>query len=331
MVYDYKNHLGNVRISFARNTGTGGLEITDANDYYPFGMSHLKTGNAYFGAGKYQNYKYNGKELQETGMYDYGARMYMPDIGRWGVVDPLAENAPNLSPFRYGYNNPITFSDPTGMLEDIYEVDNDGNLTWKAESDRDVIYGSKNFDSSGNLKTENDGGVDVGEKGFIAKNSDSQEVKLLDVGKTTTETYDYIKFGNDGDKAQKVFNYLAENTNVEFNRNVFTNSRNDKFSFVGTIHKEDKVPLVNLGATLIESEHNHPDPITFWPSGFNVDYSAGTGKFNYSRGLPTGDIKAAESHPNAKFLLYAPNYPDGALRINFDGQKIISITNQGKK
>ncbi|AYZ11965.1 hypothetical protein EGY05_08525 [Chryseobacterium arthrosphaerae] len=32
-------------------------------------------------------YKYNGKELQETGMYDYGVRMYIPDIGRWGVVD----------------------------------------------------------------------------------------------------------------------------------------------------------------------------------------------------------------------------------------------------
>ena len=62
------------------------------------------------------NYKYNGKELQETGMYDYGARMYMPDIGRWGVVDPLAELQSPFSPYAYVYNNPIGFNDPTGMV-----------------------------------------------------------------------------------------------------------------------------------------------------------------------------------------------------------------------
>jgi RHS repeat-associated protein len=113
-IYQYKDHLGNVRVSFGRKSN-GSLEITDSNDYYPFGMNHLKTGSSMFGAGKYQNYKYNGKELQESGMYDYGARMYMNDIGRWGVIDPLAEKMRRYSPYNYAFNNPIMFIDPDGM------------------------------------------------------------------------------------------------------------------------------------------------------------------------------------------------------------------------
>ncbi|MEG0928958.1 RHS repeat domain-containing protein [Chryseobacterium sp.] len=100
-------------MSFARNSA-GAFEITDANDYYPFGMNHLKTGNAFFGVGSYKNYKYNGKELQETGMYDYGARMYMADLGRWSVIDELAENFNKYSPYNYVKNTPINGIDPDG-------------------------------------------------------------------------------------------------------------------------------------------------------------------------------------------------------------------------
>ena len=122
-----------MRISFGRNSA-GALEITDANDYYPFGMNHLKSGNSFFGVSSYKNYKYNGKEIQESGMYDYGARFYMPDLGRWGTMDPLAEVNRAWSPYRYAYNNPLRFIDPDGRLEDWYEDDQTGNIAWHDSS-----------------------------------------------------------------------------------------------------------------------------------------------------------------------------------------------------
>ena len=64
------------------------------------------------------------KELQDDiiaavniNLYDFGARMYDPELCRWHVVDPMAALSPNITPYRYGFNNPIRFTDPNGMYE----------------------------------------------------------------------------------------------------------------------------------------------------------------------------------------------------------------------
>ena len=40
-IYQYRDHLGNARISYARNS-EGAIEITDVNNYYPFGLNHIE-------------------------------------------------------------------------------------------------------------------------------------------------------------------------------------------------------------------------------------------------------------------------------------------------
>ncbi len=89
--------------------------ILEQTSYYSFGLisESLMRDNVLE-----QNYKYNGKELQnelDLGWLDYGARMYMPEIGRWGVADPLTEKMASWSPYNYVYNNPIRFIDTDGL------------------------------------------------------------------------------------------------------------------------------------------------------------------------------------------------------------------------
>lgn len=127
-IYNYLDHLGNVRLSYFNNGS--GIEVLEENNYYPFGLKH-ENSNQFEGNPSY-TYKYNGKELQaETGMYDYGARMYMPDLGRWGVVDPLAETSRRWSTYTYAFNNPINFIDPDGRQgKDWYQNNLTQNIEW---------------------------------------------------------------------------------------------------------------------------------------------------------------------------------------------------------
>ena len=107
-----------ITVSFTKDSA-GVPEILDTNNYYPFGLNHI--GNTFSPFGSFYSYKYNGKGLQESGMYDFGARMYLSDLGRWGVIDPLAEGFRRFSPYHYAADNPVMFTDPDGMRNKPYE------------------------------------------------------------------------------------------------------------------------------------------------------------------------------------------------------------------
>ncbi|WP_199856383.1 DUF6443 domain-containing protein [Lunatibacter salilacus] len=91
--------------------------IVQESHYDPWGVQLSGLGYQYKGF-KENRYLYNGKEHiadKQLAWYDYGARMYDPAVGRWWVVDPLADQMRRHSPYNYAFNNPLRFIDPDGM------------------------------------------------------------------------------------------------------------------------------------------------------------------------------------------------------------------------
>lgn len=116
-------------------------------------------------ANYYNSWKFTGKELdEETGLYYFGARYYQPSWSIWLSVDPLAEQAPDWTPYRYGFNNPIKYIDPDGMFEDtIYENEETGeevevkdNVDKRVKVDQETFDQAKEYAKLGELNNTNE-------------------------------------------------------------------------------------------------------------------------------------------------------------------------------
>ena len=264
--YNLSDHLGNVRIVFAAHSH-GQPELIQQTIYYPYGMT-LHQQN--FGGTLDQPNKmlYNGKELQDDQLagisldwYDYGARFYDPQIGRWHVVDPLADVAPDWSPYRAFYCNPIRYIDPTGLLEDDYGLDKDGNITLLRETD-DKTDKLIVLDNKG---AETDKSIEV-EKGIL------NNVKNTKDSRGTS--YDYMKVSNN-ETAIKLFEFISENNQVEWSQVKY----DTKSNYIATSHNPTSesggvdlmYKLLTQEYTVREHIHSHPDRKTSYhgPSGFH--------------------------------------------------------------
>lgn len=120
-VYQYKDHLGNVRLSYTKD-GSGNLQIVEENHYFPFGMKHTGYNNVVSSLGNSiaDRYDFNGKEtLENFGLTitEMDFRQYDHALGRFNGIDLLAESAGfNKTPYHFTGNNPIIGSDPSGLL-----------------------------------------------------------------------------------------------------------------------------------------------------------------------------------------------------------------------
>jgi len=61
-------------------------------------------------------FAYTGRPLDpDTGLYDYRARWYDADVGRFVSEDPLGFAAGDMNTYRYVGNSPLDYTDPSGM------------------------------------------------------------------------------------------------------------------------------------------------------------------------------------------------------------------------
>jgi RHS repeat-associated protein len=173
-VYNYLDHLGNIRLSYGKDPSNGALRIIEENHYYPFGLKHtnynsdkmmyvkedaiLKIKLSPNNITTSYNYKYNGKELQDElglNMYDYGARNYDPAIGRWMNIDPKAEKYYNISSYVYVADNPIFYIDQDGKEIIVANKADQGAVLKMINS---KALGTFAFNKTGHLYLANAGG-----------------------------------------------------------------------------------------------------------------------------------------------------------------------------
>ncbi len=215
-IYQYKDHLGNIRLSYSDDNGNGSIassEIREENNYYPFGLKH----KGYNGGqiGRNHKYGFGGKEEQDDAVgssslnwLDFGARNYDAALGRWMNLDPLAELMRRHSPYNYAFDNPVFFIDYDGMAPRWYgqtsnEAVDYANTVNEDDEARQSIYDAINDATQDNGGTESDNTDSTTEEESDCDNPECYENYFAQKADETQESIDQLS-SNSGSRVSPV-------------------------------------------------------------------------------------------------------------------------------
>jgi RHS repeat-associated protein len=188
-VYNYTDHLGNVRLSYADSDGNGSIdastEIITEKNYYPFGLEHRGyNSNVSPNVNSVaQKFKFNGTELEESlglNLYEMDMRQYDPAIARWTSIDPVTHHS--NSTYNAFDNNPVFWADPSGA--DAVAIN--GGVKYTGQEAINVFnYIRNKFTSGGNSESNQDQQEDP--KVYLYSNNENafKDVERLSFVKAT--------------------------------------------------------------------------------------------------------------------------------------------------
>ena len=200
--YYHSDHLGSASLI----TDYKGDEYQRI-EYTPYGETWVeKTSNTGL---EYLPYRFTGKEIdEETGLYYYGARYLDPRYSRWLSADPAlseymsgskagmggAYNSVNLNLYHYTGNNPLKYTDPTGL----YSEDEIKTFS-KSSAEEQMFFLKKEYNS---VQGENCSDADRGSKAAEMRDlRDSMKLGKLfkqDENFMNGELRDFLNLKEDG-------------------------------------------------------------------------------------------------------------------------------------
>jgi len=203
-VYQYKDHLGNIRLSYADSDNSGSIttsEIISEKNYYPFGLRHKGYNNVI--SGVLYPYDFQGQERAEDlglNVLEFKFRVHDPATGRFWQVDPLAEKFAHNGVYNFSENRVIDGIELEGLerLDFRYTLNDSGyaqfsGLDIDMEQDFSANYSlngrNTSFETIGKINgwSENDSAVQKGIDKLRSDNSSN--------GGNFSDNY-YAEFGS---------------------------------------------------------------------------------------------------------------------------------------